>query len=263
MPHRGYSTQLALTLAKAAYLAYQDKQFVAEIVGRWGAALTGRNSNHILRYDFRYFNNQGRDTLSSYKGRVHKGFFLGWAIIEESVLAQIFRWPKDFASKGKRRPPLYVTGHSLGGVLATIAAAALMDHNVEIAGAYTFGQPRVGDRTFVNQLNSRTNGKVFQFVNNNDLVPRVPPPFSVWNPTRFYGHVGKATYFDGRGMITASGSYTLGRRLTNAVWGLAKGVIGSGFNCITDHRMEYYISHLDTALKEEIENKISRLLDVG
>ena len=303
----GYSTQLALTLAKAAYLAYQDKQFVAEVVGRWGAALTGRHSHHMLRYDFRYFNNRGRDTqaymlrtdhfmvlafrgsqepqdwltnfttqlrgftiqkdgvtaLSSYKGRVHTGFFLGWAIIEESVLAQISRWQKDFASKGKRLPPLYVTGHSLGGALATIAAAGLVDNSIDVAGVYTFGQPRVGDRTFVNQLNSRTQGKIFRFVNNNDLVPHVPPPFSVWNPTRFYGHVGKATYFDGKGMMTASGSYTLSRRITAVVSGFAKGVVGSGFNCITDHRMEYYISHLEGALQEEMENKISRLLEIG
>lgn len=303
----GYSTQLALTMAKAAYLAYQDKQFVAEIVGRWGAALTGRHSNHMLRYDFRYFNNRGRDTqaymlrtdqfmvlafrgsqepqdwltnlttqlrgftiqkdgitaLSSYKGRVHTGFFLGWAIIEESVLAQISCWQKDFASKGKLLPPLYVTGHSLGGALATIAAAGLVDNSIDVAGVYTFGQPRVGDRTFVSQLNSRTKGKIFRFVNNNDLVPHIPPPFSVWNPTRFYGHVGKATYFDGKGIMTASGSYTLSRRLTDVLSGLAKGVIGSGFNCITDHRMEYYISHLEGALQEEIENKISHLLDIG
>lgn len=85
----GYSTRLALTLAKAAYLAYQDKQFVAEVVGRWGAALqahierqaaykpleksapvTQQNMDRraqqaklrMLRHNFRYFNNRGRDT---------------------------------------------------------------------------------------------------------------------------------------------------------------------------------------------------------
>ncbi len=149
------------------------------------------------------------------------------------------------------------------GALATIAVAGLVDNSIDVAGVYTFGQPRVGDRTFVSQLNSRTKGKIFRFVNNNDLVPHVPPPFSVWNPTRFYGHVGKATYFDGKEIMTASGSYPLSRRLTDVLSGLAKGVIGSGFNCITDHRMEYYISHLEGALQAEIENKISRLLDIG
>ena len=35
-----YDTQIALTLAKVSYLTYQDKQFVAKIVGLWGQALT-------------------------------------------------------------------------------------------------------------------------------------------------------------------------------------------------------------------------------
>ena len=58
----GYSTQLALTLAKASYLAYQDKQFVAEIVGRWGAKLMDSSPQSFIRSNFRYFNNRGRDT---------------------------------------------------------------------------------------------------------------------------------------------------------------------------------------------------------
>ncbi len=300
----GYSTQRSLLMAKAAYLAYQDKQFVAEVVGRWGAALKNCPNSEIIRHDFRYFNNRGRDTqayivrsdqfmllafrgsqepkdwltnfttqlcsftiqkegvtsISSYKGRVHTGFFLAWAIIEPAVLAQIYRWRKEFAQQGKPLPPIYVTGHSLGGALATVAAAALVEHKIEVAGVYTFGQPRVGDRTFVKQLSLNTGGKIFRFVNNNDMVPHVPPPFSFYNPTRFYGHAGNATYFNGKGLLLATGSYRLGPRLLDAFVGFAKGMFGSGFGQITDHRMEYYISHLDKALTEEIEDKASSLV---
>lgn len=302
----GYSTQRSLLMAKAAYLAYQDKQFVAEVIGRWGAALKSCSSSEIIRHDFRYFNNQGRDTqayilrteqfmvlafrgsqeprdwltnfttqlcsftlqqdgvtaVSSYPGRVHTGFFLAWAIIEPSVLVQIERWRAELAAQGKLLPPVYITGHSLGGALATVAAAALVERNIEVAGVYTFGQPRVGDRTFVKQLNLNTNGKVFRFVNNNDMVPHVPPPFSIWNPTRLYGHVGKATYFNGKGLLMATAKYSAGARFIDATSGFAKGLFGSGFGQITDHRMEYYISHLDKALKEEIEAEASSLLEV-
>jgi hypothetical protein len=303
----GYSTQRSLLMAKAAYLAYQDKQFVAEVIGRWGAALKKCPNSEFIRHDFRYFNNRGRDTqayivrtdqfmllafrgsqqpkdwltnlatqlcsftiqkdgvasASSYKGRVHTGFFLAWAIIEPAVLAQIASWRKNFADSGKLLPPIYITGHSLGGALATVAAAALAENNIEVAGVYTFGQPRVGDRTFAKQLSLNTGGKIFRFVNNNDMVPHVPPPFSVWNPTRLYGHVGTATYFDGKGLLIATGSYRLGSRLIDAFVGFTKGVFGSGFGQITDHRMEYYISHLDEALKTEIENEAVSLLEVG
>ncbi|MEL6814555.1 MAG: lipase family protein [Cyanobacteria bacterium J06598_3] len=311
----GYSTRLALTLAKASYLAYQDKQFVAEVVRRWGSAYwdaqqsgnarTQHIKNNIIRQNFRYFNNRGRDTqaylfrtdefmvlafrgsqepqdwttnfttqlrnftvrkdgvtgVSSYKGRVHTGFFLAWAIIEKSVLAQMQRWRKDLAKEGKTLPPLYITGHSLGGALATMAAAALVDHNIAVAGVYTFGQPRVGDRTFVSQLNQNTGGRVYRFVNNNDIVPHVPPPFSIWNPTRLYGHVGTAKYFDSKGVIIAN--YKFATRFADYTIGLLKGISGSGFDLITDHNMEYYISHLDNALKEELEDKVAHRLEMG
>ena len=302
---KGSNTRLALTLAKASYLAYQDKQFVAEVVGRWCASLSKQSPRDIIRHNFRYFHNHGRDTqafmfrteqfmvlafrgsqepkdwltnfttqlrnftiykdgdtaLSSYQGRVHKGFFLAWAIIEKSVLSQINRWRRDFADRDQPLPPLYVTGHSLGGALATIAAAGLSDNGVDVAGVYTFGQPRVGDRTFVRQLNNITQGKVFRFVNNNDIVPHVPPPFSIWNPTRFYGHIGDATYFNRKGVITPNADHSLGARATDLVLGLMKGLTGKGFDHITDHRMEYYISHLDATLKREIEEQAAKLLE--
>lgn len=332
-----YDTRVALTLAKVSYLAYQDKQFVAEVVNRWGTALeednknqhrnraerlpnhkhsqqvtrqtrsgiTHRKKDSFIRHNFRYFNNRGRDTqaymfrterfmvlafrgsqepkdwltnvttqlrnftirkdgitsISSYKGRVHTGFFLAWSIIEKSVLAQISRWHKELMAQGKSLPPLYITGHSLGGALATMAAAALSDNGVAVAGVYTFGQPRVGDRTFASQLNTHIKGKVFRFVNNNDIVPHVPPPFSVLNPTRFYGHVGMAKYFDGAGSIRAN--YKLANRLLNRSFGLVKGLVGAGFDLISDHNMEYYISHLDKAMQEEAEDKAAKMLDIG
>lgn len=327
-----YSTRAALTLAKAAYLAYQDKQFVAEVVERWGNTLASHQSEasqrqklrkpkpvieqyqlsevkqtkrSFVRHNFRYFNNKGRDTqaymfrteqfmvlafrgsqepkdwltnvttqlrsftifkdgataLSSYKGRVHTGFFLAWAIIEQSVLSQIAKWRLEMQAQGKMLPPLYVTGHSLGGALATMAAASLSDNGVEVAGVYTFGQPRVGDRTFASQLNKHIDGRVFRFVNNNDIVPHVPPPFSVWNPTRLYGHVGIVKYFNSRGTILPD--HRMIDRLIDFGVGVGKGMIGAKFDLISDHSMEYYISHLDAALKEEAEDEAAHMLEVS
>ena len=109
----------------------------------------------------------------------------------------------------------------------------------------------------------RTGNRVFRFVNNNDIVPHVPPPFSIWNPTRLYGHLGVATYFNRNGRLIANTRYSTIGRIANVVLGLGKGIVGRGFNHITDHRMEYYISHLDDALKEEIEDVASKMLEVG
>ena len=65
------------------------------------------------------------------------------------------------------------TGHSLGGALAVVAAA----RSKYVGEVYTYGQPRVGNRKYSKQVKS----KVYRFVNNNDVVPRVPTPLGcVW-----------------------------------------------------------------------------------
>ncbi len=66
---------------------------------------------------------------------------------------------------------LYITGHSLGGALAIIAAKELeSDHT---AACYTFGSPRVGSEEFGEQIKT----PVYRIVNAADGVPRVPPSF--------------------------------------------------------------------------------------
>lgn len=45
---------------------------------------------------------------------------------------------------------LVVTGHSLGGALATHALVALTSNGVKVDSFYSFGSPRVGDTAFFN-----------------------------------------------------------------------------------------------------------------
>lgn len=64
---------------------------------------------------------------------------------------------------------LYITGHSLGGALAKVAANAFSADNV--AACYTFGSPKVGNLDFGDNLKV----PVYRLVNAADAVPRVPP----------------------------------------------------------------------------------------
>ncbi|WP_437710593.1 lipase family protein [Sorangium sp. So ce448] len=83
------------------------------------------------------------------------------------------------------RPPelsaLYITGHSLGGAMAVIAAALIeSDHELtglrdKLRGVYTFGQPMVGDRTFAEEHKNTIGRKLFRHVYAHDIVPRMPP----------------------------------------------------------------------------------------
>jgi len=66
---------------------------------------------------------------------------------------------------------LYITGHSLGGAMATICASRMVARGIVVSGLYTFGSPRVGDAEFVAHLGTTH----FRFVNNNDIVTKAPP----------------------------------------------------------------------------------------
>jgi len=61
----------------------------------------------------------------------------------------------------------YLTGHSLGGALATLAGSWIPE-----ALVYTYGSPRVGNKRFTN-LTSHIRHK--RFVHCCDLIPRIPP----------------------------------------------------------------------------------------
>lgn len=77
---------------------------------------------------------------------------------------------------------LYITGHSLGGALATLFTGLLLfehDHILDrLSGTFTFGQPRVGDSKFASYMETHlckpSKRKYFRVVYQSDIVTRVP-----------------------------------------------------------------------------------------
>lgn len=90
-------------------------------------------------------------------GSVHAGFFQDFTTLWEGLA--------DHADGIEL--PLYFTGHSLGGALAVLAAAAR-----PATATYTFGAPRVGDPAFTRTLRGTP---IHRVVNGRDVVPTVPP----------------------------------------------------------------------------------------
>jgi len=102
--------------------------------------------------------------------------------------------------KGKKIKKILISGHSLGGAMATLAAMDIAQHwpfegPINI-GLYTTGSPKVGDREFKinfekilleNQNGSL--GEVFRIFNVSDPIPNLPK-----NPAYF--HVGITVPFD-------------------------------------------------------------------
>ncbi|CAH1223988.1 hypothetical protein PAECIP111893_05061 [Paenibacillus plantiphilus] len=71
--------------------------------------------------------------------------------------------------------PLFITGHSLGGALATLAALDIAaNRGPEGIVVYTFASPRVGDPQFARAYNRLVTNS-FRLRNEHDIVPHLPP----------------------------------------------------------------------------------------
>ncbi|KAG8982248.1 hypothetical protein FRB93_008212 [Tulasnella sp. JGI-2019a] len=86
---------------------------------------------------------------------------------------------------------VHVTGHSLGGSYSTLCFAELLRHSslgqlppkCTLGDIYTYGSPRLAQRDLGdNYVKYLKNGSSWRIVNDNDLVPQVPPvkPSSDW-----------------------------------------------------------------------------------
>ncbi len=114
-------------------------------------------------------------------GRVHKGF--------ADALDEI--WSRVEPVLADLDVDLFITGHSLGGALAVLAAARTP---VAPKATYTFGTPRVGDDVFVKPLNARP---IYRLVNHKDVVPTIPPKVKKFP----YAHAGKLRYIAHDGQL--------------------------------------------------------------
>lgn len=158
------------------------------------------------------------ETMGGIPGQVHIGFL---NVLERS-------WPRllelvtKHALGGK---PILLTGQSMGGAQAVISATRLAKLGFPIDSIYIFAVPRIGDDTYANHVEKLFPQKIWRFVNNEDIVPRLPPPpiaaeaFSrvfpgssqeavktVFEALR-YKHVGQLLIQDGRGGLNEPRSY--------------------------------------------------------
>lgn len=172
-------------------------------------------------------------------GEVHRGFHDAWQSVEKRVVYQLSKWWTP-------QTKLWITGHSLGGALAALAATSLEYQGFTVAGLYTFGQPRVGDWAFTRQVNEHMGDRMFRYVNNNDIVPLMPPQFNPLNPGRLYGHMGQFRYFSFRGKLHET-SY-LSQRWLDRLLGFLVSLRQPGADIVADHMMEFYVRYLQQEL---------------
>jgi len=99
--------------------------------------------------------------------KVHLGFLEAFREEQATVVDSVTR-----LMKGNPKYQLVVTGHSLGGAVATIAATELRKRGFEVS-LVTYGAPRVGNEALAKLISA--SGANFRVTHLNDPVPRLPP----------------------------------------------------------------------------------------
>ena len=168
-------------------------------------------------------------------GSFHRGFWNAthdiWSDMDEAYQT----------ARSKKKRPLFITGHSLGGAMATIAASIFIHSDRPFTSVYTFGQPRVMDREATRIFNTEIGDRFFRFQNNSDIVSRLPAR------AMGYRHVGKCVYIDVDGDIHDDPGFWF--RFLDVVEGAVDSIMVEGLDMIEDHDMRDYASHIKTRIK--------------
>jgi len=168
--------------------------------------------------------------LAETAGKVHRGF-----------KREVDRlWPMLEAQLKNNRLPVYFAGHSLGAAMAKICASRCQLSHIATnpKQLFTFGSPRVGDRHYVNFVKL----DYYRFVNNNDIVTRVPP---IWLG---YQHSGQEIYFNRYGKIKR---YSVVMKSRDRWRGFIRGLWNRKVDHVSDHSIHEYCRHLLAAVEEE------------
>ncbi len=172
-------------------------------------------------------------------GRVHRGF--------KREVDDL--WPKLEHVLRENEKTLWFTGHSLGGAMATICAGRckLSEISSNPQGLFTFGSPRVGNRRYINYVKIHH----YRWVNNNDIVTRVPPPWMG------YRHGGHEMYLNAYGRYRR---YLPWRRFRDRMHGLLVAMRRWEFDYLADHAMSRYVEYIKRAVDDEESGRIKPVL---
>ena len=160
--------------------------------------------------------------------RIHRGFHLAldavWEELEATVAAPL--------EEGRT---LWLTGHSLGGALANLAAWRWHRAGIPVAGVVTFAAPKLGDAAFAADFEQRLGRRSQQWSTALDPTPRLPEKAK----GEAYVKLG-VTH-----VVHASGVAELDteQRMTSVPNPLA-------------HRTSAYLNYLYRALPEEVRDRV-------
>jgi triacylglycerol lipase len=149
---------------QAVVVAFRGSESPATLDGFKDWLVTNAN-NYLIVPEGR----AGTDFAAAGVGaRFHRGFLEALDLVWQPLYAAA-----DEALKAKERP-LRVTGHSLGGALALLAAWRLKRNFLSVHEVVTFGAPMVGNEAASKAFEREFAGEIFRYVDIEDLVPLLP-----------------------------------------------------------------------------------------
>jgi triacylglycerol lipase len=161
-------------------------------------------------------------------GAFHRGFLHSVLDIWDELFAR-------YTELNQRKPRgLFLTGHSLGGAMATVATSILIQQDEAFTSTYTFGQPRAATRAAARIYNVEAGAKTFRFQNNNDIVTRAPARIMG------YSHVGTYLYITQKQQILQDPGRWL--EFLDNVTGAMESLNEIGIDGVVDHGMQHYLA---------------------
>ncbi|KPA80501.1 putative lipase domain protein [Leptomonas pyrrhocoris] len=109
---------------------------------------------------------------TSWRPTCHAGFLVIWKTLKPTVMQRLRAIVEEDRNIVYR---IFTTGHSLGGALASLSAYSItavlrrMDYPIPEVTVYTYGQPRMGNRTF-QRIYNKAVPRSFSVVNESDVV---------------------------------------------------------------------------------------------
>jgi triacylglycerol lipase len=177
--------------------------------------------------------------------KVHVGFYGSLTSVLPEVLGELEQYRMQ-------SPEIFVTGHSKGGGEAMLAAPLIRAAGFEVAGVYTFGQPRVGNGSFASMYDLFLGARTFRFVNEEDIVPRVPVPGLICN----YRHAAHEVFFPSDRTGFEFDPSILLKFLSDKA-GVARDFVWRRVSVIQDHFVTEYQHRFSNVFRTEIEAEVA------
>ncbi len=140
-------------------------------------------------------------------GYAHRGFVNSFQALDDVDAGRALTRRLRMLTKDDPNVGIWITGHSLGGALATLMTARLLDMKdqgipLNVKGMVTFGSPMVGNEVFKARLEdaAKTHGvSLVRFRNDQDRVTWAP---SFGHESFNYHHVGTLAFLNASGFST-------------------------------------------------------------